>query len=73
MYRHVLQKPPPEPREVEKPVLKEETMSAGYSYLDGYHPPNLLASNHSSDDDDSVQSGGNLIINAPTTIEKEVY
>lgn len=68
LYRHVLQKPPQTEKEEEK--HKEETISTGYSYMDGYNPPNLLVSSNSSDDDDSVQSS-NLIINTPP-VEKEV-
>lgn len=66
VYRHVLQKP----QSPEQAVLKETVKESAYSYLDGYQPPHLLASNHSSDDDDSVQSG--IIVPPPVIDEKQV-
>ncbi|KAG2198985.1 hypothetical protein INT47_013169 [Mucor saturninus] len=72
LYRHVLQKPQEEKREEECEGIEVTRKETVYSYMDGYQPPHLLASNHSSDDDDSVKSG--IITHAPTTtiVEKEV-
>lgn len=77
LYRHVIQKPTNEEDEQEeeithsinKQVIKEYSEEdQGYSYLDGYSPPNLLNST-SSDDEDSVKSNA---IHIEATIEKEV-
>ncbi|KAG2228406.1 hypothetical protein INT48_001414 [Thamnidium elegans] len=61
LYRHVLQKPTNDENDDQEIV--------GYSYLDGYSPPNLLNST-SSDDEDSVKSNA---IHIETTIEKETF
>lgn len=77
LFRHVLQKPTAEEnvtnsndkkKEITKEYVEDDQEIVGYSYLDGYSPPNLLNST-SSDDEDSVKSNA---IHIETTIEKEV-
>ncbi|GAA5806816.1 hypothetical protein MFLAVUS_000164 [Mucor flavus] len=77
LFRHVLQKPTTEEnvtnsndkkKEITKEYVEDDQEIVGYSYLDGYSPPNLLNST-SSDDEDSVKSNA---IHIETTIEKEV-
>ena len=78
LYRHVIQKPvKKEEEKVEQGVIevKTEEPSTGFSYLDGYNPPNLLVStqHNSSDDDDSVRGDSLHITTIPMIkSEKEV-
>ncbi|KAI8081053.1 TB2/DP1, HVA22 family-domain-containing protein [Thamnidium elegans] len=79
LYRHVLQKPTNDENvannnnnnkeEITKEYNEDDQEIVGYSYLDGYSPPNLLNST-SSDDEDSVKSNA---IHIETTIEKETF
>lgn len=85
LYRHVIQKPPvikqvekkeelhiKEKEKKEEEEEEEHTIAIGYSYLDGYNPPNLLPSNNSSDDDDSVRDTSNLhTTTIPTHIKSD--